>query len=166
MDTNATHLNSKSSLWRSGGAGFTSKTDNWATPQNFFDALDIEFRFELDVCASEGNAKCSRYFTAQDDGLSQSWSGRCFMNPPYGRTIGAWIEKAYRSSLAGATVVCLVPARTDTAWWHDWAMRADEIRLVRGRLKFGRGTAPAPFPSAVVVFRAEGRSTPALRPLE
>jgi phage N-6-adenine-methyltransferase len=155
MDTNATHLNSKSSLWRSGGAGFASKTDNWATPQNFFDALDIEFRFELDVCASEGNAKCSRYFTTQDDGLSQSWSGRCFMNPPYGRVIGEWMKKAYLSSLEGATVVCLVPARTDTAWWHDWAMRASEIRLVRGRLKFGDGKAPAPFPSAVVVFRPQ-----------
>jgi phage N-6-adenine-methyltransferase len=162
MDTNATHTNSKSTLWGAGGPGYSSDTDNWATPQDFFNLLDREFHFEVDVCSSEENAKCPRYFTIEDDGLAQEWRGACFMNPPYGRTIGAWIEKAYLSSLEGATVVCLVPARTDTAWWHDWAMQADEIRLVRGRLKFGRGTAPAPFPSAVVVFRPQGRSAPTL----
>jgi phage N-6-adenine-methyltransferase len=156
------HTNSKSTLWGAGGPGYSSDTDNWATPQDFFNLLDREFHFEVDVCSSEENAKCPRYFTIEDDGLAQEWRGACFMNPPYGRTIGAWIEKAYLSSLEGATVVCLVPARTDTAWWHDWAMQADEIRLVRGRLKFGRGTAPAPFPSAVVVFRPQGRSAPTL----
>ena len=114
-----------------------------------------EFGFELDVCASDGNAKRERYFTAADDGLAQEWRGVCWMNPPYGRTIGRWMQKAFESACDGATVVCLVPARTDTRWWHEWAMFADEVRLVRGRLAFGDGRAPAPFPSAVVVFRPE-----------
>lgn len=166
MDTNATHLNNKSSLWRSGGAGFSSETDNWATPQNFFDALDSEFHFDLDVCASDENHKCLRYFTKTQDGLSQPWKGACFMNPPYGRTMGEWMEKAYVSSRTGATVVCLVPARTDTAWWHDFAMRASEIRFVRGRLKFGDGKAPAPFPSAVVIFRQNQPAPASSRPAE
>lgn len=131
---------------------FSSASDNWATPQSTFDALHAEFLFTMDVCASEENAKCQRYFTALDDGLSQSWTGVCWMNPPYGRTIGQWMRKAHQSSLDGATVVCLIPARTDTAWWHDYAMKG-EIRFVRGRLKFGGHKNSAPFPSAVVVFR-------------
>lgn len=93
---------------------FSSATDLWATPQDFFDRLDARFGFEMDVCASPDNAKCARYFTKADDGLTQRWSGICWMNPPYGRQIGHWMRKAYESSLAGATVVCLVPARTDT----------------------------------------------------
>lgn len=104
-------------------AMFSSKTDLWATPQSFFDDLDSEFGFELDVCALPSNAKCERYFTPADDGLSQTWSGVCWMNPPYGKEIGLWMRKAYLSSRQGATVVCLVPARTDTRWWHDYAMR-------------------------------------------
>ena len=116
--------------------------------------LDREFGFKTDVCALPGNAKCERYYTPETDGLAQTWRGTCWMNPPYGRSIGQWMEKAYQSSLAGATVVCLVPARTDTAWWHDWAMHG-EIRFLRGRLKFERdgSTDSAPFPSAVVVFK-------------
>lgn len=131
---------------------FMSATDDWATPQDFFDRLDREFHFDLDVCATAGNAKCPRFFTPQEDGLSQDWNGVCWMNPPYGRGIGAWVEKAYQTSMRGGTVVCLLPARTDTAWWHDWCMRG-EIRFVRGRLKFGGGKGNAPFPSAVVIFR-------------
>lgn len=133
---------------------FTSETDMWATPRDFFERLNGEFNFELDVCATAENAKCAKYYTAADDGLSQAWEGTCWMNPPYGRTIGQWVKKAYESSLNGATVVCLLPARTDTAWWHDYCMRG-EIRLVRGRLKFGDAQNSEPFPSAVVVF---GRS--------
>ncbi len=132
---------------------FSSATDLWATPQWLFDQLDAEFQFDFDVCATAENAKCERYFTEADDGLRQSWEGVCWMNPPYGRTIGAWVRKACESSMQGATVVCLVPARTDTAWWHDWALRAQEIRFLRGRLKFGSATTGAPFPSAVLVFR-------------
>ncbi len=129
----------------------TSKTDLWATPQDFFDRLNDEFSFQVDVCATAENAKCARFFTIADDGLSQTWAGSCWMNPPYGRTIAAWMRKAYESSLDGATVVCLVPARTDTAWWHDYAMRGT-IRFIRGRLKFGGHANNAPFPSAVVIF--------------
>ena len=130
----------------------SSATDLWATPQDFFDRLNEEFGFNLDVCALAENAKCDRFFTPEIDGLAQSWEGVCWMNPPYGRGISAWMRKAFDSSLQGATVVCLVPARTDTAWWHDFAMRG-EIRYVRGRLKFGGHKNSAPFPCAVVVFR-------------
>jgi phage N-6-adenine-methyltransferase len=120
-----------------------------------FDELDAEFHFETDVCALASNAKCRRFFTPADDGLTQPWTGVCWMNPPYGRTIGQWIEKAYRSALDGATVVCLVPARTDTAWWHDFAAKSADIRYLRGRLRFGDAENGAPFPSAIVVFSPE-----------
>src|ERR1043165_5064373 len=130
---------------------FSSATDLWATPQDFFDRLNKRFGFTLDVCATPENAKCADYFTAEQDGLAQDWRGVCWMNPPYGRAIGHWMRKAYESSLAGATVVCLVPARTDTRWWHDYAMRG-EVEFIKGRLKFGSAKATAPFPSAVVVF--------------
>lgn len=133
---------------------FSSATDDWATPQDLFDELNREFKFELDVCASPGNAKCERYFTAEQDGLKQEWSGRCWCNPPYGRTIGLWVAKARESAAAGALVVCLLPARTDTSWWHDDVIEGDaEIRFLKGRLKFGGADNSAPFPSAVVVFR-------------
>ena len=131
---------------------FSSATDEWPTPQDFFDRLNEEFHFTLDVCATPENAKCPRYFTKRENGLLQKWTGTCWMNPPYGREIGQWVKKAYESALEGATVVCLLPARTDTAWWHDYCMKG-EIRFVRGRLKFGSATENAPFPSAVVVFR-------------
>ncbi|KLT73269.1 adenine methyltransferase [Neisseria arctica] len=134
---------------------FSSKTDLWATPQDFFDNLNEEFGFELDVCALPENAKCEKYFTPENDGLKQDWTGTCWMNPPYGREIGKWMKKAYESSLTGnATVVCLVPARTDTKWFHDFAMKG-EVRFIKGRLKFGGSKNSAPFPSAVVIFRGE-----------
>ena len=134
---------------------YSSKTDNWATPQDFFDRLDVEFNFTLDSCADEFNAKCSKFFTREDDGLAQSWAGEtAFMNPPYGRVIGEWVRKAYEESREnGTVVVALIPARTDTRYWHDYVMKADEIRLVKGRLKFGDGRNSAPFPSAVIIFR-------------
>lgn len=132
---------------------FSSKTDLWATPQHTFDELHQEFGFTMDVCATPENAKVCRFFTKDNDGLAQDWSRHiCWMNPPYGREIGRWMAKALESSRQGATVVCLVPARTDTAWWHDYAMQG-EIRFLRGRLKFGVHQNPVPFPSAVVVFR-------------
>ena len=130
---------------------FSSKTDLWSTPQDFFDKLNAIHGFETDVCASTDNAKCIKYFTAEDDGLIQQWDGVCWMNPPYGREIKAWMKKAYESSLTGAKVVCLVPARTDTVWWHEYAMKG-QIEFIKGRLKFGGHKDPAPFPSAVVVF--------------
>lgn len=117
-----------------------------------FRMLDAEFGFELDVCATPDNAKCATYFSPEVNGLRQQWRGVCWMNPPYGNAIGDWMAKAYLSSLEGATVVCLVPARTDTQWWHGFAMRG-EIRFLQGRLRFGGGQNSAPFPSAIVVFR-------------
>ena len=134
---------------------FTSKTDLWETPQAIFDDLNKEFGFNTDVCAIPSNAKCSHFYSPDVDGLSQAWYGVCWMNPPYGRSIGAWIKKAYESAKAGATVVCLLPSRTDTAWWHDFCMKASEIRYIRGRLKFGNSKNSAPFPSAIVIFRKE-----------
>lgn len=130
---------------------FTSQTDLWATPQDFFDRLNEEFGFELDVCAIAENAKCEKYYSPGIDGLKQEWKGVCWMNPPYGRSIGEWGKKAYQSSLTGATVVCLIPARTDTRWWHDYCMKG-EIRFVKGRLKFSNSQNSVPFPSAVVIF--------------
>lgn len=132
---------------------FSSASDNWPTPQSFFDEVNrVHGPFDLDVCASAENTKCPRFFTAADDGLKQAWTGRVWMNPPYGRTIGAWMRKAHESAKSGAFVVCLVPARTDTAWWHDYAAKG-EVRFIRGRLKFGGHKNSAPFPSALVIFK-------------
>lgn len=130
---------------------FTSKTDMWATPQEFYNLLNEEFHFELDVCAIAENAKCDKYYTPEIDGLKQEWKGICWMNPPYGRDIRDWMKKAYEESQKGTTIVCLVPARTDTRWWHDYCMKG-EIRFIKGRLKFGNSKNSAPFPSAVVIF--------------
>ena len=131
----------------------SSATDMWATPQDFFDRLNAKFHFETDVCATNENTKCDRWFTPEMDGLSRDWRGVCWMNPPYGRGVGAWIEKAFRSAREnGATVVCLIPARTDTRWWHDYCVHG-EITYIKGRLKFGDAKDSAPFPSAVVVFK-------------
>ena len=134
---------------------FSSATDLWSTPQEFFDKLNQEFHFDVDVCALPENAKCPKFYCPQDDGLSQTWTGTCWMNPPYGRAIGGWIRKAYESSLDGATVVCLLPSRTDTKWFHDFCTKG-EIRFVRGRLKFGGAKYNAPFPCMVVIFRPAG----------
>lgn len=132
---------------------FSSKTDMWATPQEFFEKLDKVFRFDMDVCAVPENAKCKAYFTPEDNGLAQDWRGVCWMNPPYGREISAWVEKAHKSEKEnGATVVCLLPARVDTRWWHDYCAKG-EVFFLRGRLKLGESENSAPFPSAIVVFR-------------
>ena len=130
---------------------FSSQSNEWETPQAFFDKLDEEFHFTLDPCSTDENTKCEKHFTLKDNGLRQDWSKEIvFMNPPYGREIVEWMRKAYNESLKGALVVCLVPARTDTIWWHEYAMRGT-IRFIKGRLKFSnKGTAP--FPSAVVIF--------------
>jgi phage N-6-adenine-methyltransferase len=133
---------------------FTSNTDLWATPQDFFDKLNAEFGFTLDVCATPENAKCPDYYTKEQDGLAQKWTGRVWCNPPYGRQISTWIEKGYNTVQNGDAelVVMLIPSRTDTAYWHDYVMKGD-IRFIRGRLKFGGSKNSAPFPSAVVIFR-------------
>lgn len=143
---------------------YSSENTIWETPQGFFDMLDKEFNFTLDPCATAENAKCDTFFTPADDGLKQDWSGHVvFMNPPYGRKIGKWIRKAYTESQKGAIVVALIPARTDTKYWHDFCMRAKEIRLVKGRLTFSGAEHSAPFPSAVVIFKQHGRKYPKLR---
>ena len=133
---------------------FSSATDMWETPLSFFKELDSEFHFALDVCATKENAKCARFFTKEDDGLAQEWSGVCWCNPPYGRQVGRWVKKA---SEASCTVVLLLPARTDTAWFHDYIYGKAEIRFVRGRLKFGDSKNNAPFPVMVVMYRREDR---------
>lgn len=136
------------------GVHFSSATDLWSTPQDFYDKLNDEFHFTLDPCATDENHKTDKYFTIKDDGLAQDWSNDVvFMNPPYGRVIGDWIKKAKESN---TTVVCLVPARTDTRWWHDNVINdADEIRFIKGRLKFGGQKNSAPFPSAVIIYRGK-----------
>lgn len=133
---------------------FSSKTDEWETPQDLFDKLNAIHHFNLDVCATEENAKYELFLSKEMNSLKKPWhliALRCWMNPPYGREIGKWMRKAYEESLLGCKVVCLVPARTDTAWWHDYAMKG-KIEFLRGRLKFGGHKNSAPFPSAIVVF--------------
>lgn len=133
---------------------FSGKTDLWETPQDFFDKLNKEFHFDLDVCALPENAKCERYYTPKMDGLSQPWEGTCWCNPPYGREVGSWVRRALMSSIAGATVVMLLPARTDVKWFHEYIYEREsiEVRFIRGRLKFGGCKDNAPFPSMVVIF--------------
>ncbi len=139
-------------------AALSSKTEDWATPLDFFGPLNAEFEFTLDPCCSDWNRKCPQFFTKGDDGLSKPWAPhRVFMNPPYGHAIAAWMAKAREERERGALVVALVPARTDTGWWHEHVVgKANEIRFVRGRIKFvsiDGGNNSAPFPSAVVVYR-------------
>jgi len=146
---------------------FSSASGEWETPQDLFDALDAEFLFEVDVCARAENAKRATFFSPDDDGLSQPWRGVCWMNPPYGRSIGRWMEKAYRETRSPhCRVVALVHARTDTAWWHEWAMKAAELRFIRGRLRFRHATgnqASCPFPSLILVFHHDSEGPPIVR---
>jgi phage N-6-adenine-methyltransferase len=134
-------------------AYFQSNTPEWSTPQDLFDRLDTLHHFTLDVCATAHNAKCERYFNRADDALAQIWEGVCWMNPPYGDEIGRWVAKAFETALRGHTVVCLLPARTDTKWWQRFVAHAD-VEFIKGRLRFN-GVGSAPFPSAVVVFRQQ-----------
>lgn len=138
----------------------SSNRMDWETPPEIFNPLNDEFHFTLDVCATNENHKCEYWITPEEDGLYINWASEyapsvCWMNPPYGREIGKWVKRAYEQSQKGATVVCLVPSRTDTAWWHDWAMNATEIRYIRGRIRFVDAPYSAPFPSAILVFRPE-----------
>jgi phage N-6-adenine-methyltransferase len=131
---------------------FSSATGEWETPQVLYDELARIFGgFTLDPCATRDNAKCAHFFTREDDGLGRDWTGKVFMNPPYGREIGKWVKKAWAESLKGTLVVCLLPARVDTRWWHEYAARG-HVYFLRGRLKFGTSRNSAPFPSAIVTF--------------
>ena len=135
----------------------TSDKNYWETPQTFFDELNKEFNFTLDVASTDENAKTKNHFTIESDGLSNKWKGNVFCNPPYGKEIGLWVKKAYEESLTNnGVIVLLIPARTDTRYWHDYIFgKAKDIRFLRGRLKFelnGEAKQSAPFPSAVIVY--------------
>ena len=131
---------------------FSSKSNEWVTPHYVFKQLDREFKFTLDPCCTKDNKKCKKFYTKKENGLLQDWSKEnVFMNPPYGKEIKLWVQKAYEESLKGATVVCLIPARTDTVYWHDYCFKG-QVRFIKGRLKFS-GKGSAPFPSAVVTFK-------------
>ena len=136
---------------------FTSNTPEWATPQGFFDKLDAEFHFTIDPCSTHENAKCEKHFTIEDDGLAQNWGGQIvYCNPPYGKELPKWVKKCHDEAMFNnATVVMLIPSRTDTAWFHDYIYGKAEIRFLRGRLKFGKSKNSAPFPSMVVVFKSK-----------
>ncbi len=140
----------------------SSNTYEWGTPQELFDTLNKEFHFTLDPCATKDNAKCEIYYTKQENGLSKSWNNEIvFMNPPYGTEISKWVEKG--SKIINGTCVCLLPARTDTKWFHNFIYNKAEIRFIKGRLKFtgdNKNNKPckyfnnaAPFPSMIVIFK-------------
>lgn len=137
---------------------FSSKTDEWETPKDVFNELDRYFKFTLDPCATSKNAKCSKFYTKEEDGLSKSWRGeRVFCNPPYGKEIAKWIKKAYDEVLNGDTkVVLLIPSRTDTKWFHDYIYGKFEIHFIKGRLNFGNSKKCAPFPSMIVIMELKG----------
>jgi site-specific DNA-methyltransferase (adenine-specific) len=133
---------------------FSHNSDEWSTPSGIFTELDNEFHFNLDPCATAENHKCERYFDKQQDGLSQKWGGcRVFCNPPYSK-IGDWVAKCfYEAQQDNTIVVMLIPARTDTRYFHNYILNRSEIRFLKGRLKFGDSKNSAPFPSMVVIFR-------------
>lgn len=133
---------------------FSSKTDEWSTPQDLFDRLNDEFHFDLDVCANESNHKCEMYYDKNQDGLTMSWKGHIvWCNPPYGKEIGLWVKTAYfEHSAHGTTIVMLLPARTDTKWFHDYVLGKASIRFLQGRLKFGNCKNSAPFPSMLAIY--------------
>lgn len=133
---------------------FSSKTDLWSTPNDFFDKLNDEFHFTLDPCSTHENAKCYKHFTEEENGLLQDWGNEVvFCNPPYGRQIKYWVKKAYdESQKDNTTVVMLIPARTDTIYFHEYIYHKAEIRFIKGRLKFGNAKNSAPFPSMVAIF--------------
>lgn len=133
---------------------FSSKTDEWSTPQDFFDKLNEEFHFDLDVCANESNHKCALYYDREQDGLKMPWKDHVvWCNPPYGREIGKWVKKAYFENRAhGTTIVMLLPARTDTKWFHNYVLWKAHVRFIQGRLKFGDCKNSAPFPSMLAIY--------------
>ena len=144
------------------GSLLSSKKMDYCTPQAFFDKLNEEFHFVLDAAATEKSAKCNLFYTPETDGLKMPWivgeGESVFCNPPYGRAIGLWVRKAYEEAQNGARIVLLIPARTDTAYFHDYIYGKAEIRFLRGRLHFededGNRYPPAPFPSMIVIYNS------------
>jgi phage N-6-adenine-methyltransferase len=151
-ETNQSRLSSAPGHAERVSVHFSCATVEWETPQWLFDELSwIYGGFTLDPCATRENAKCERFFTRSEDGLTQPWDGKVFCNPPYGREIEKWVQKAFESARDGVLVVCLLPARTDMRWWQNYARRG-HVHFLRGRLKFGQARNAAPFPSAIVTF--------------
>lgn len=140
---------------------YTSATEEWETPEEFFKALDARFRFTLDACATKKNHKCDKYYTKEEDGLAQDWGGeRVWINPPYGREISKWIQKAEEEARKVNTIcVMLLPARTDTAWFHDHVLPEADVYFIRGRIRFSGNKSNAPFPSMIAVFDGRPRLT-------
>lgn len=137
---------------------FRSESEMWETPQDLFNKLDAEFHFSVDVCAVPENAKCNKFYTPEENGLLKNWDETTWCNPPYGRKIREWVRKAYYQAVEfGSTIVMLLPARTDTKWFHDYIYEKDwiEVRFIKGRLKFGGSKHNAPFPSIIVIFRGD-----------
>lgn len=133
---------------------YSSQSEEWSTPDDFFKNLDDEFHFTLDPCATDANHKCEKYYTKEQDGLAQDWTGETvFCNPPYGRGMERWVNKCYEHAQNGGVVVMLIFARTDTKYFHEMIYHNAELRFVKGRLKFGGSRNSAPFPSMVVVFK-------------
>ncbi len=146
---------------------FSSKSDEWETPQNLFDKLDSVYHFTLDPCATDYNHKCNKYYTLETNGLDKDWNGETvFVNPPYGKSIGKWVEKCYQEHLKGTVIVMLIPSRTDTRWFHKYIYKQPNVSIefLKGRLKFVNRLfpswredgnfkiSPAPFPSMIVIF--------------
>lgn len=133
-------------------AQFSTGKIEYETPQPLFDEWDAQFNFTLDVAASSSNAKCSCYYTEEDDAMAQTWTGRCWMNPPYGYSIHKWVKKAHDSARDNnALVCCLLPARTETRWFHDYCVNG-EVTFLKGRVQFSGIGINAPFPNMIVVF--------------
>ena len=135
-------------------AVFSSISVEWRTPQWIFDYYNDMYYFDIDLCATYANRMCDQYFSIEDDALTKTWRGKCWLNPPYGRSISKWVKKAYESSKKGALIVCLLPARTDTIWFHEYCIKG-EIDFIKGRLRFNNSDSNAPFPSCVVTFRPD-----------
>jgi phage N-6-adenine-methyltransferase len=138
---------------------FSSASENWATPRALAAALVKRYGIEIDVCATAENAVVPKFFSKEDDALNLPWRGRCWMNPPYGRTIGQWVMRAAEMNrIYDSKIVCLLPSRTDTKWWHAWiepvrlGKRPGTVTFIQGRLHFNEAKAGAPFPSVIVVF--------------
>jgi phage N-6-adenine-methyltransferase len=130
----------------------SGSSTEWETPQAIFDALNEVFKFDIDVCATANNAKCEKYFNKKQDGLAQEWNGTVWCNPPYGREIGKWVKKAFDSWIMGARIVMLLPSRTDTNWIFNYVFGVANIIFLKGRLKFGKSSNSAPFPSMLAIY--------------
>lgn len=140
---------------------FLNENENWATPKDLFQQLSEDYGpFDLDVCATKESAKCASFYSKEEDAFTKNWhrdGSRAYMNPPYGRQVAGWLQKAYIESKCGLKIVCLLPARTDTAWFHDIASKGI-VRFIRGRVRFEGATAGAPFPSLLVLFGYDAES--------